>query len=88
MSSLYFTSEVKLYNCQLGGVGENEEPLMLEQLSMEEVFDQESPDISKEEAAKVKALIRRILQYDPKKRPSAAEILRDSWFTRSEVNMP
>ncbi|KAI1746024.1 serine protein kinase [Xylaria scruposa] len=79
-SSLYFTPERKLYNCQLGGVPEGGEPLMLEQLSMEELFDQAEPDVPEEEAKAIKSLIRRILQYDPKKRPSAAEILQDPWF--------
>jgi hypothetical protein len=36
--------------------------------------------ISRMEALKAKALIRRILKYDPAERPSAAEILRDPWF--------
>ncbi|KAH7121644.1 serine protein kinase [Dactylonectria macrodidyma] len=79
-SSLYFTPEKKLYNCQLGGVAEGEEPLMLEGTSMEQLFDEAGPDLDEEEARKVKTLIRRILQYDPAKRPSAAEILSDAWF--------
>ncbi len=79
-SSLYFTPERKLYNCQHGGVAEGGEPLMLEQTSMEELFDQAGPDIDEDDARSVKALIRRILQYDPAKRPSPAEILSDSWF--------
>ncbi|KAL2698968.1 hypothetical protein AAEP93_010356 [Penicillium crustosum] len=74
-SSLYFTHERKLFNCQLGGVAPGKEPLMLEQESMEESFDRAAPDLGEEEARKVKALIRWILQYEPAKRPSAAEIL-------------
>ncbi|KAI1283497.1 putative serine protein kinase [Xylaria sp. FL0933] len=84
-SSLYFTPERKLYNCQLGGIPEGEEPLILEEQTWEEVFDQAKLDIDEEEARKVKALIRRILQYDPEKRPSAAEVLRDPWFLEDEV---
>ncbi|KAL5345312.1 hypothetical protein ACLOAV_009682 [Pseudogymnoascus australis] len=76
-SSLYFTPEKKLYNCRIGGVREGKEPLMLEETSLEELFDDASPDISKEESDAVKALVRRILQYDPAKRPSAEEILLD-----------
>lgn len=53
---------------------------MLEQRSMEEALDQAGPDLNEEEARKVKALIRWILQYDPAKRPSPAEILQDPWF--------
>lgn len=84
-SSLYFTPERKLFNCQLGGVAEGGEPLMVEQTSMEALFDQAGPDLDEEEARKVKALIRRILQYDPAKRPSPAEILFDPWFCEIEV---
>ncbi|KOS41617.1 hypothetical protein ACN38_g7531 [Penicillium nordicum] len=84
-SSLYFTPERKLSNCQLEGVAPGEEPLMLEQISMEKSFDQAGPDLDEEEAHKVKALIRWILQYDPTKRPSAVEILADPWFCGIDV---
>lgn len=53
---------------------------MLEQLSMEAAFDLTKPKLSVEEGDKVKNLIRRILQYDPSKRPSAEDILHDEWF--------
>ena len=85
-SSLYFTPERKLFNCQLGGVSEGEEPLMVEQTTMEELFDQADPDIDEEEASTVKALIRRVLQYNPKKRPSPAELLLDPWFCEIDVD--
>ncbi|KAB8255639.1 kinase-like domain-containing protein [Aspergillus pseudonomiae] len=84
-SSLYFTPERKLFNCELGGVAPGEEPLMLEQTSMEESFDLAEPDLDETEARKVKALIRWILQYDPSKRPSPAQILSDPWFC--EINV-
>ncbi|KAL7621084.1 hypothetical protein AAE478_008396 [Parahypoxylon ruwenzoriense] len=84
-SSLYFTPERKLFNCQLGGVAKGEKPLMVEQMSMEEIFDRADPDLDKEEARKVKALIRRILQYDPTKRPSCIDILFDPWFCEIKV---
>lgn len=57
---------------------------MIEQTSLEELFDEAGPDIGKEEGEMVKELIRRILQYDPEKRPSAGEILRDPWFSHAE----
>ena len=57
-----------------------EEPLMLEQTSREELFDRANPELDENDARKVKALIRRILQYDLAKRPSPAEILLDPWF--------
>ncbi|CAG8225276.1 unnamed protein product [Penicillium salamii] len=84
-SSLYFTPERKLFNCPLGGGPPGKELLMLEQSSMEEHFNQLAPDISDEEATKVKALIRWILQYDPAKRPSPAEMLADPWFCEIDV---
>lgn len=84
-SSLYFTPERKLYNCQLGGVADGKEPLIVESPSMEDMLDSAGLDLDEEEARKVKALIRRILQYDPAKRPSPTEILRDPWFLKDEV---
>ncbi|KAF4498623.1 dis1-suppressing kinase dsk1 [Fusarium agapanthi] len=84
-SSRYYTIDRKLYNCQLGGVGEGEEPLMLEQTSMEETFDLTTPDLTDEEAEKFKRLIRRILQYDPSKRPIIKDILRDPWFAEDST---
>ncbi|CAK7267275.1 hypothetical protein SEPCBS119000_002459 [Sporothrix epigloea] len=53
---------------------------MLEQKSLETRFDAAAPDLDEEEATAVKALIRRILQYDPDKRPTASELLQDPWF--------
>lgn len=70
----------KLYNYHLGGVPEGEEPLLIEDYPMEQMFDMASPEIEKVEAEQVKALIRKILQYDPAKRPLAGEILMDPWF--------
>lgn len=58
---------------------------MLEQTSMEDWFDQACPDLDEEEGRQVKALIRRILQYDPANRPSPAEILSDPWFREMEA---
>lgn len=58
---------------------------MLEQQSMEELFDEAEPDLDEKEAHKVKALIRWILQYDPAKRPSPARILSDPWFCEIDV---
>ncbi|KAK8070622.1 Non-specific serine/threonine protein kinase [Apiospora hydei] len=78
-ASLYFTPDRQIFNFQLGGVPEGGEPLMLEQVSMEEMFDRAKPDVDAEEAVKVNKLVRRILQYDPAQRPSPAEILRDPW---------
>ncbi|RAK85729.1 kinase-like protein [Aspergillus costaricaensis CBS 115574] len=84
-SSLYFTPERKLFNCQIGGVGPEEEPLLVDQISMEEQFDSTEPDIDLKEADEVKGLIRWILQYDPAKRPSPAEILSHPWFRNIDI---
>ncbi|KAK4095982.1 kinase-like protein [Parathielavia hyrcaniae] len=79
-SSRYFTPDRKLFNSIL----ELEEPEILEQETMEEAFDLKAPELDAEEAAKVKALVQRVLQYDPDKRPSPAELLRDPWFEETE----
>jgi non-specific serine/threonine protein kinase len=84
-SSMYFTPERELFNCQLGGVAPGMEPLMAEDISMEELFDMAGPVLDEEEDRKVKALIRWILQYDPAKRPSPAEILLDPWSSETDV---
>ncbi|GLB04290.1 hypothetical protein AtubIFM57258_010007 [Aspergillus tubingensis] len=84
-SSLYFTPERKLFSCQIGGFGPEEEPLLVDQISMEEQFDSTEPDIDSKEADEVKGLIRWILQYDPAKRPSPAEILSHPWFCNIDV---
>ncbi|KFH42956.1 Serine/threonine-protein kinase-like protein [Hapsidospora chrysogenum ATCC 11550] len=84
-SSLYFTPERRLFNCQLGGFTQGEQPLIVEQVSMEELFDQAGPDLNEDEAHRVKALIQWILQYDPAKRPSPAEILVHPWFCEVDV---
>jgi serine/threonine protein kinase len=39
-----------------------------------------------EEVKAVEVLLRRILQYDPAKRPSAASLLKDPWFEGIEVS--
>lgn len=58
---------------------------MVEQMSMEALFDMADPDLDEDEAQKVKTLIRSILQYDPVKRPSPAKILSEPWFCDIDV---
>lgn len=48
---------------------------MVEEMSTAELSHQAGPDLDDEEARQVKTLIRCILQYDPAKRPSSADIL-------------
>jgi serine/threonine protein kinase len=70
-SSRYYTSERVLLN----------NDLYAGTWSLEERFDHGKPaDVSDDDAKMVKALLRRILQYDPAKRPTASEILQDPWF--------
>ncbi|KAM3548730.1 hypothetical protein ARSEF4850_009247 [Beauveria asiatica] len=83
-SSLYFTSDGRLFNNQIGGVPKNREPLVVPQQSMEELFDKAEPEIDEKEGYQVKKLIRWILDYDAAKRPSAAELLLDPWFRAIE----
>ncbi|KAK5635845.1 hypothetical protein RRF57_011557 [Xylaria bambusicola] len=51
-----------------------------EKFLIEKAFDATHPDVDEHEATQIKSLIRRILQYDPAKRPSAEGILEDPWF--------
>ncbi|GAB1316173.1 hypothetical protein MFIFM68171_06383 [Madurella fahalii] len=52
-SSRYFTPERKLFNSQLGGAIEGEEPLVLKPLSIEAAFDLASPDIDEDKVLEV-----------------------------------
>ncbi|GKT50820.1 serine/threonine-protein kinase SSN3 [Colletotrichum spaethianum] len=70
-SSLYFTADRKRFNCQLGSVGDGEEPLT----TIEELFDQAGLDLTEEDAC----------NYDPTKRPSPAELLLDPWFREIDI---
>ncbi len=98
-SSLYFTPKRVLYNSDTGIEIEPKGPIRIMNAlgyffkrlasrrvpqTMEERFDYNHPDLTREEARKVKQLIRWILQYDSAKRPSAAEVLQDPWFCEIE----
>lgn len=49
--------------------------------TLEQMFDeQKPPDMGVDEAKKVLALIRGMLQYEPALRPSTGELLEDEWF--------
>ena len=50
---------------------------------MEDVIDELRPDSSGMEIQQVKMMISWILRYEPEKRPSAADILRNPWFKNS-----
>ena len=52
---------------------------------LEEVYFDMSkhPELSREDISKVGALIRKLLQFDPANRISAAEVLQDEWIQAS-----
>lgn len=55
---------------------------------LEDVFDCYKPcAISAQESDAVKSLLRRIFQYEPEKRPRAAELLKDPWSVAPEYVM-
>lgn len=52
---------------------------------LEDVFDCFKPtDMSSKESDAVKSLLRRIFQYEPEKRPQAADLQNDPWFAGPE----
>ena len=55
-------------------------------LSLEGYFNEyKRADVSDKEAAAITELIRLVLQYDPKKRPSAVELLKHPWFAEEQT---
>jgi serine/threonine protein kinase len=87
-SSKYFTPEGVQYNRYVDNPDQPIYPDYLPELMggkmelVEDLFIELKPkSFSSEEATLVKALIRRTLQYDPAKRPTASELLQDPWFT-------
>ncbi|ERT00196.1 hypothetical protein HMPREF1624_03567 [Sporothrix schenckii ATCC 58251] len=55
-------------------VGESEDE------SDDESGDVGDDDMTNAQAHQVQQVIRRMLQYDPKERPTAQELLQDPWF--------
>ncbi|KAI1303969.1 serine protein kinase [Xylaria venustula] len=54
-------------------------------MDLEDFFEHKKPnDIDRNEAGQIKRLLRRIFRYDPKERPSAAELLQEPWFARTD----
>ena len=88
-SSKYFTPERVLYNTIVtmdswDYLGYEPDTLDDNRMDpMEKQFDEYKPTSvsAEEEGTVIKALIRRTLQYDPAKRPTACELLQDPWFT-------
>jgi len=75
-SSKYYTPERVQFNTLLYDDPKETDLLLNKMKSLEELFDENKPvDLSDRQSKMVKALLRRILQYDPAKRPTASQIL-------------
>jgi serine/threonine protein kinase len=80
-SSKYYTPERVHFNTFLYDDPEETDLLLNKMKPLEELFDENKPDgLSDNESKMIKALLRRILQYDPAKRPTPSQILQDPWF--------
>jgi serine/threonine protein kinase len=80
-SPKYYTPERVQFNTLLHDHSEETDLLLHKMKPLEELFDDNKPaDLSDEQSKMVKALLRRILQYDPAKRPTPSQILLDPWF--------
>ena len=66
-----------MYNRKVEGVSQEASSYY-----MEDMIDEMRPELSGMESQQVKMLISWILRYEPEKRPSAAEILRNPWFEK------
>jgi len=82
-SNRYFGPDRVRFNSIVGeipeGGGSGDPPFRFDPL--EKYFQEQKPkDVDDSEALAIIALLRRILQYEPEKRPSAADLIQDSWF--------
>lgn len=83
-ANLYFNAEGEKIKNYIGNLPDGLDPKTFqpESISLEELFDREKPDdVKPKEATEIKALLRWILQYDERQRPSTAELLRNTWFS-------
>lgn len=67
-----------MYNRKVEGVSQEASSCY-----MEDMIDEMRSDLSGAEGQQVKMLISWILMYEPEKRPSAAQILRNPWLKKS-----
>ena len=81
-SSKYFTPERVQFNSFLDGLpGNGRDPLQAKSKPLEAFLDDGKPaDLPDEEAEAVKTLLRRLLHYDPRKRPTPSQVLQNPWF--------
>lgn len=79
-SSKYFGDNGELFNSMVDGP-----PEINPSETMESSFKKHKPnEITEEEERLVLDLLRYVLRYEPKERPSAEDILKHTWF-RSEI---
>jgi serine/threonine protein kinase len=82
-SNRYFGPDRVLFNSIVGEIPEGCAPgdSSFHFDSLEKYFQKQKPkDVDDSEALVIIALLRRILQYEPEKRPSVANLIQDSWF--------
>lgn len=80
-SSKFFDADKVQFNCYFDEMPEGTDLLELKGQPLEQFFDSLKPaEMSDDEAKTVKSLLKRILQYDATKRPTAEQILQDPWF--------
>lgn len=84
-SHLYFKANGEKITNHIGGLPENCDASDIEPSpSFEVFFDQYKPaGLGAEETDTIKALLRQILRYDPKERPSSSQLLQHPWFCGS-----
>lgn len=82
-SDIYFNSNGENIKSYIGELPEGFDINKLQQQPLlEELFDQERPaEMSDEESKQIMHILRWTLQYDATKRPSASELLCESWFS-------
>ncbi|KAI9755270.1 MAG: hypothetical protein M1815_005132 [Lichina confinis] len=85
-ASLYYDNEGKMIKNYIGDPPSppvfDPKTNMVEGFSLEGWFDESKPaDVGPEERKEIIALLRHILQYDEKLRPSAEELLQHPWIS-------
>lgn len=89
-SDIYFNVDGENIKSYIGKLPEGFDLNKLpKQPLLEELLDQERPaEMSDEDLRQIKRILRWILQYDATKRPSASELLNDSWFSKPSIVNP
>jgi serine/threonine protein kinase len=82
-SSKYYTSDRVLFNTLPSDASEGIDPFVGKRQPLEEYFDANKPEeLTTQDSNMIKALLRRVLQYDPETRPTASQLLQDPCFTQ------